>query len=112
MVEALFSPDKVRSIDHKCLICGGILKKRDAVRKLGGHGWKNFKTDAEKWSKVKFPINHGMHTYTEVYQKVRNVDKAFGTVHNSCRAKFGTKVRHLLKSLELLMMSNVRTWKK
>ena len=82
MAEPFFSPYKV-NIENRCLICNGILKKRDAVRSLGDAGWATFKINAKKWSEINIPLNHEFHVYTAVYNQISDVVDAFGTVHNT-----------------------------
>ena len=93
MTEALFSPDKIRSIDHKCLICGGILKNfskalndRGPVRFLQALSTKPVLTHescAELQEFVRRVIYSGKkgETYVEtrirIYEKMKNKSSTF-----------------------------------
>ena len=91
MAEPLFSPDKVRNVENKCLICNVVLSRNDAIRRFGISGWNSFKENAKTWSDINLPLQHELHVFTEVDARVCDVSEPFGAVHNTCRAKFGTK---------------------
>ena len=61
-------------------------------------GWDTFKVNAKKWSELNLPVDHELHVYIEVFSQISDVTNAFGTVHNSCRTRLGTKYNEFLKA--------------
>ena len=91
MAEALFSPEIRNNNQSTCLICNETLSRRAKTTTLGQRGWATFQEQAEKWSDVAIPYSYERHHYTKVYGKVKNIEKPFGKVHNSCRGNFASE---------------------
>ncbi len=85
--EPLFSPSRYKD-KEVCLICLSEFKKKDIGNSLTIIGWKKFKENAEKWSKIEIPFSESVHRFTEVFSKICSFDEPFGKVHKSCRAAF------------------------
>ena len=91
MAEALFSPEIRNNNQSTCLICNEPLSRWAKTTAFGKSGWATFQAQAEKWSDVAIPDSYERHHYTKVSGKVKNIDKPFGKVHNSCRGNFASE---------------------
>lgn len=87
---ALFSPE-IRDNRERCLICNEFIKQRAKKYALKDDKWDKFKNHPEEWSGIALPTTHPYFNYGKVSSIVEGVEKAFGSVHASCRATFSSK---------------------
>ena len=91
--KALFSPDRsCSSSKGSCLLCKKEIKRTDQTRKITQDSWSGYKDNASTWKKLDVPFTDELHVFTEVYDLIKDVDEAFGTVHTNCHIKFRTRL--------------------
>ena len=89
MSQPLFSPDRDRNKNKKCLVCNVAFKLSDNVLGFNAESWQSFKTNSEAWSKINVPLEDKFYQYTEVYSRYKDVKDPFGNLHNTCKLDIG-----------------------
>ena len=82
-----------------CLLCNGQFSKRgNDARVINSSGWQNLKSKAEVWSQINVPILNELYNFTQVHDKVKSEDLAFGRRHERCRIKFSSRLTEYLNN--------------
>ena len=74
--------------ERGCLLCLQEIKKSDkTAQSFSIKIWPALKRTAELWSNIEIDVDD-KYFYKRVYNKVKDVDEAFGRAHKKCRTYF------------------------
>ncbi len=90
-----FLSPETRKNERPCILCNGVIGAKEKSQKLGDKGWANFKADAKTWSMINIPIYEPKHRFTELYEKIKDMNMASGEVHKKCRTVASNSGRYI-----------------